>query len=241
MHSCLKLNEFSQLPSVTIPNLSIEAKMLSTSVTYPNIMASAASTLDELLTYYDQAFVVCAYYTLLGRTPDPEGLNYYLGRLRAGISKIHLLAQLRSSNEGKLYAAELPSLDTAIQRHQRGQYPLIGWLFRLYYGVEGNQPTERKLRSIENQLFLLSDESNCQFNHLETMLASLHPLLGQQTQSVAALGMASKDASETASVNPLQSPVPDELKQLSPRAQDIYFQLKEAAGHVGRGRNAYRD
>jgi hypothetical protein len=60
-----------------------------------------AVTLDELLQYHDKQFISCAYQTLLGRTPDPEGLQYYLDRLRSGISKYEILAQLRFSKEGK--------------------------------------------------------------------------------------------------------------------------------------------
>ena len=204
--------------------------MLSTSVTYQNMPVAAASTLDELLAYHDQSFVVCAYHTLLGRAPDPEGLGYYLGRLRTGVSKIQLLAQLRLSKEGKAHAAELPGLEAAIQRHQRGQYPLIGGLFRRLNGGEGNHPTERKLRGIENQLIFLSNESNRRFDQLDTALACLHHVVVQQTQSViSALGVASVDTPGTASSSPVQSPVPDGLKHLSPNAREIYFQLKTAA------------
>ena len=197
---------------------------------------SVVSTLDELLACHDQQFVRCAFQTLLGRDPDPEGLGYYLGRLRTGYSKMRILAQLRLSKEGKAHAAKLPGLDSAMQRHQKGQYPLIGWLFRLRDGTEGNHPTERKLRGIENQLFLLSDESNRRFNQLETALAGLHHLVVQQTQSVVVdLGGIPKNSLNLATSNSLQPPAPEGLKQLSPRARDIYFQLKTAAArHAGR-------
>ena len=198
----------------------------------------AASTLDELLGQHDQSFIQCAYLTLLGREPDPEGLNYYLSRLRTGYLKIQILAQLRLSNEGRTYAAKLPGLDTAIQRHQRGRYPLIGWLFRRLNDAEGNNPTERKLRGIENQIFMLSDESNRRFNQLETTLAGLQHLVVQQIQSVvAAPGSTPVVIPSASSPVPIQSPEPDRLKQLSPHARTIYFQLK-AASAIYAGRTA---
>ena len=185
---------------------------------------SVASSLDELLACHDHHFVHCAFQTLLGRAPDPEGLGYYLGRLRTGFSKIRILAQLRLSKEGKAHAARLPGLDVAIQQHQKEQYPLIGWLFRQRNGGEGNHPTERKLRAIENQLGLLNDESSRRFNKMEAAISSLHHLIMKQSPSVvSALGsipMAAPDASGTNSI---------QLKQLAPRVRDIYFHLRSAS------------
>lgn len=226
----------SQSPSINIQNTSIEAIMPpSAPVTMPPNPASSP-TLDELLAHHDQKFVECAYQTLLGRVPDPEGLGYYLGRLRTGFSKIRILKQLRISAEGKAHAAKLPGLDVAIQRHQREQYLLIGWLFRLINGGEGNHPTERKLRSIENQIFVLGDESKRRFNHLEMALVGLHHLVVQETQSVvAAVDKSTLSVPGTSSAIPIQPQEPDGLEQLSPRARNIYFQLKTAAAvHAGR-------
>src|ERR1700733_14487159 len=112
-----------------------------------------AYTLDELLACYDQHFVRRAYQTLLNREPDSEGLGYYLGRLRMGFSKLWILAQIRSSQESKASAPNLPWLDEAITRYRKGKYPLIGWIFRLGRDSEDDHPVEskleRKLRSIE--------------------------------------------------------------------------------------------
>ncbi|QTX22072.1 FkbM family methyltransferase [Comamonas aquatica] len=195
----------------------------------------AAATLDELLAQHDQSFIQCAYLTLLGREPDPEGLNYYLSRLRTGYSKIQILAQLSLSNEGKAYAPKFSGLDVAIARYQKSKSPLLGWLYRWINGLEGNHPNERKLRSIENQLFAFSHESKCRFNQLETAIASLHHLVAQEAQVITAEvtgeDLIASGKSKTISVQP---PEPEGLKQLSSRAKDIYFQLKKAAAmHAG--------
>ncbi|MDR3065171.1 MAG: FkbM family methyltransferase [Comamonas sp.] len=197
----------------------------------------AAATLDELLEQHDQSFIQCAYLTLLGREPDPEGLNYYLSRLRTGYSKIQILAQLSLSNEGKAYAAQLSGLDVAIARYQKSKYPLLGWLYRWINSLEGNHPNERKLRSIENQLFAFSHESKCRFNQLETAVASLHHLAAQKALVVTAevTGINTPVASVESNPTPAQPSGPEGLKQLTPRARDIYFQLKTAAArHIGR-------
>ena len=210
--------EFSLIPSSAPVNMS------------PTPALVAAATLDELLAQHDQSFIQCAYLTLLGREPDPEGLNYYLSRLRTGYSKIQILAQLSLSNEAKTYAAQLSGLDVAIARYQKSKYPLLGWLYRWINSLEGNHPNERKLRSIENQLFAFSHESKCRFNQLETAIASLHHLVVQEAITVGA-EVNGEDSIASGKSIPmfLQPSEPEGLKQLSPRARDIYFQLKKAA------------
>jgi FkbM family methyltransferase len=208
----------------------IEPLMPSSAHTPPVFSSTPASTLHELLACHDQQFVICAYQTLFGREPDPEGLAYYLGRLRSGFSKIQMLAQLRLSEEGKSRATTLPKLDRAIRQHQRGQYPLIGWLFRQSDDGSGSESIHRKLRAIENQMLLLNEASNHRFNQMETAFAGLHHLILNQSQTVISiLGGSSPVTPGNVSHAPSQPAVLDGLKQLSPRARDVYLQLKTAA------------
>ncbi|WP_429565511.1 FkbM family methyltransferase [Paraburkholderia sp. MM6662-R1] len=227
----------SESPAINGRNAFIESIMLFSTQTSVPSFAGAASTLSELLALHDRQFVLCAYQTLLGRSPDPEGLSYYVGRLRAGNSKIGLLKQLRLSSEGQAHAAKLPGLDAAIRRQKKGQIPLVGRLFRLLGGVESNHPTQRKLRVIENQLFALSHQSDCRFNQMEAALTGLHQLVIEQSQAVIAdpcrpPPAIPDTAVSVAVVHPSES---DNLKRLSPRARSVYFQLKATtAGHAGR-------
>ena len=218
---------------------------------------TVANTLDELLSYHDRHFVCCAYRTLLGREPDPDGLNYYLNRLRAGYSKIRILQQLRHSSESFLCGAyqtllgrppdpegryyylgqlsqgdskrsilrqlrrspegvayrhdrknkglktALPGLEKAIRHFQRGQFPFIGWLFRLIYGTESDRPADRKLRAIENLLYIQNNESNNSFHQIDAALSGLHSLIIQQTEIIltAIKGFASTQPYEAADIN----------------------------------------
>ncbi|WP_459252659.1 FkbM family methyltransferase [Paraburkholderia sediminicola] len=216
-------------------NASIEPIMLFSTQVIDKTNPAVANTLIELLACHDQQFVLCAYQTLLGRSPDPDGLKYYLGRLRAGISKIQLLKQLRTSSEGKAHAAELMGLDAAIQRHQTGQIPVIGWLFRMRGDAGSSGALERELRSIENQLYLLRDESSRRFTQLEAAIAGLQNLVLEQTQSVVtSLGRTPSTLPDTPRTSSISAPESDGLDRLSPRAKDIYFQLKAAAIRAGK-------
>jgi FkbM family methyltransferase len=223
----------SEITSTDIQHPSIESSMLPSAQPSTPILAS---TLAALLACHDQHFIRCAYQTLLNRAPDPEGLGYYLARLRLGFSKIQILAQLRLSGEGQANAAQVSGLDAAIKNHQQGRYPLIGWVLRRINGWEGNHPTERKLRGIENQIFVLGDESNRRFNQLESALTGLQQLVVQQTQvTVASMGSAGLCIPDIAKIAVVQSPEPDGLKQLSAHTRGIYFQLKAAVvAHAGR-------
>ena len=119
-------------------------------------MSKKSSTMYEILACHDQQFVQCAYLTILGRTPDDQGLDYYLSMIRAGCLKIQILSQLRLSKEGRVHSINVPGLDAAIKHHRRGKQPLIGWFYRLINGMEGYSPTERRQRAIENQLFVIN-------------------------------------------------------------------------------------
>ncbi|WP_434115896.1 FkbM family methyltransferase [Paraburkholderia caffeinilytica] len=216
--------------AINVRDASIESIMISFTQAVDPIAPAVASTLEELLAHHDQQFVRCAYQTLLGRTPDSEGLGYYLGRIRAGISKIRILAQIRFSAEGKAHAANLPGLDAAIRRYESGQLPLIGWLFRWSNGGEGNRASERNLRAIENQLRLMSDESNYRFKKLEGALTDLRNLvLENRTLGATASGSrhaAVENIPVTTSISPTVS---DGAVQLSTRARTIYKQIKSSA------------
>lgn len=146
--------------------------------------ALSITTLNELLASNGQQFVRSAFQTILGREPDPEGLAYYLTRLRAGYSKMRTVQQLRMSKEGYANEARLPGLDAAISRYRRGHYIAIGWLFRLIDGTESNHPIERKLRAIENNFFLLIDKNKQRFNQLDNQLIDIRNLMVEQTQSI---------------------------------------------------------
>ncbi len=184
-----------------------------------------AQTLDELLGLQDRAFVDCAYRTILKRPPDPQGLAHYLAHIRKGIPKTRILMQLRHSREGKRQALRLKGLDAAIRRYRRTQWVFVGGLFRMFdTKTEGDRAIDRSFRVLENRNFLLGEESARRFDRLEKGLASLYRLV--ETRPHAAV----QDHTPKQATNIFaQSPESEDLDGLSPRARDIYFQLKSAA------------
>jgi hypothetical protein len=90
--------------------------------------------------------------------------------LRNGYAKLGILKQLRDSEEGRAKTVELPGLDLALKRYQRGQSLWWGWIFRKIEGTEGNSSTECKLRAIEAQLLSFTYESKKRLEGLESSL-----------------------------------------------------------------------
>lgn len=117
--------------------------------------ALRAESLAELLAYWDKAFVERAYWTLLGRAPDPEGGSHYLGQIRSGVSKLTVLLRLRESREGSARDVKVAGLDAALARHRDAIRPYSGTIVRLFTGREGNSGGERQRRAIANQLAAL--------------------------------------------------------------------------------------
>ena len=135
---------------------------------------NAADTIEELFSYQDERFIRCAYRTILGRTPDADGLNYYLRRIRSGISKMEIVAQLGFSKEGKSKQVSLAGFNKAIKQYQRERksfsVTLGGWL-----GVEHNS-LARNVRIVENKMYLLDEYSKGKFFALDEAIRRLEKI-----------------------------------------------------------------
>lgn len=121
----------------------------------------AAHTLDELLSYYDERFVYCAYHTLLDRAPDQQGLLTYLSRIRVGYSKMDILTEIRQSSEGKKHPEKLNGFDKAIKKYRRKRW--------LLFGTRSNDianELQMKIRSFENTIYLSQTTSTQRYNNL---------------------------------------------------------------------------
>lgn len=143
--------------------------------------STSATTLDELLSYYDEHFIHSAFHILLGRAPDPEGLRYYLERVRAGISKVEILAQLRLSVEGKSREVKIAGLKEAIRAHQRQKKSILGALFRLAGGKADK--SAQNLRAIENKFYMINYKLQQQFSEMDRGFCQFEKLFQNQERT----------------------------------------------------------
>ena len=134
-------------------------------------------TLQELLKRNDRHFVTCAYRALLGREPDLEGFTYYIERLRAGFSKMEVIKQLRTSNEGLAQITIFPELDRKIAQHKRGQIPVLGCIFRLLESTDSNKKRDRLFRAVQNQWHISNEEAKSSHIRMEDQNTDVKQIL----------------------------------------------------------------
>lgn len=129
-------------------------------------------SLSELLSLYDRAFVRCAYLTLLGRPVDPDGMISYLRLVRRGERKIAIVSRLVRSREGRDFDADLSGLAKGLADYRRSRWPLIGRLFLVLKGSDGDSPRDYRLRAIENTIHAHAADMFDKLDRLETVVAS---------------------------------------------------------------------
>lgn len=182
----------------------------------PSCPTVAASSLDELLAYYDTDFVNCAYMTLLGRMPDPDGMRYYLGRLRTGRAKIAIIDQLVSSVEARNYNANVADLKQVLGQYRWEKMPIIG---RILKSIFRQDEFSRQIRQMENSIYLIGKNMNHRFDAVEQQIKQIsYTLVAQSDAQILGADIHTTENS------------PD-LSHLSPLARKIYTMLKNAQGN----------
>jgi Domain of unknown function (DUF4214) len=115
----------------------------------------AVDDLKSLLQHQDRQFIECAYLTLLKREPDPQGLGFYLGRLRGGEAKLQIVSELYSSMEARQSGADLPWLRSPLRRQRLTRLPVLGILLKTLINRESKSELGIRLRVLEQKVFLL--------------------------------------------------------------------------------------
>jgi Domain of unknown function (DUF4214) len=106
---------------------------------------NAADNINQLLELNDAAFIEGAYQALLSRAADPEGMRYYLERLRAGYDKPGIIAQIAMSAEMQPVEKKSPTLTEIIAANKNARHWLKGLFSR-------NNRVERQVHRVENEL-----------------------------------------------------------------------------------------
>lgn len=91
---------------------------------HQDIQTLRAATVQQLLALEGEAFVDCAYRTLLCREPDASGRLHYLGLLGRAGGKARVIADLRRSAEGQHQRVLVDGLDSYVASHLARRGPL---------------------------------------------------------------------------------------------------------------------
>lgn len=132
-----------------------ERNVINSTIT-PDDAADLHST-EALLALHDTQFVQMAYLVLLGRTADAEGLTYYLTRLRNGVDKSQIVAEMKFSAEGRLYSRPITGLEAVLKSYSWLKSPVKRSMVRMRNGLGRHEEILSGLRVLDNQLFRQRD------------------------------------------------------------------------------------
>jgi hypothetical protein len=180
-------------------------------------LSESAFTLEALLELPDTLFVIAAYQAVLGRAPDPGGLQNYVSQVRAGNDKVHILAELAQSPEGRMKSRELSGLSEAIVEFRKRAPSFWGRLYRRLAGTAGGS-TERNLRVIDNRLRLAEQGLAKQAEQLADLRALALKLLANSGSSDLINQAPDNHGAEHS----------DSISQISPNVARIFLELKGA-------------
>jgi hypothetical protein len=109
--------------------------------------------LKELVGHDVDGFVDLAHVTLFKRLPTEGEAQHRLGQLLDGLSKIHILSEMATSNEAITAKEDLSGLSGALTTYALSRMPAIGRIMGLILGVDGNSEADISRRSAEQRLF----------------------------------------------------------------------------------------
>src|ERR1700690_400981 len=95
---------------------------------------------------------------ILGREPDPSGLEYYRSRLLQGSSRFQIIADLRLSQEGRGFNALLPGLDRALRPYRLRRWPVIGPIIGLL-GIRVRNSANGRTNMMQNDMQVADGKS----------------------------------------------------------------------------------
>lgn len=153
------------------------------------MLVEAAPTIEELVSHSGAAFICCAYKTILGRMPDSKGFQFYASRLRSGVSKYDVIAELKCSEEGMRRDDTCMGLMPKVRSYRLSRIRFFGRLLRVLLRVEGDSAEELQARSLE---YTLAEQKAIQELQLAAYRRRLQAFVGQVTNAEAQVGSLAK-------------------------------------------------
>ncbi len=117
---------------------------------------SLADDAAALCLLEDAAFVDAALSAMVEcEVAADEALRFVL-LLRQGFSKHYVLTRMAEHWGSAFRPGKLPGVRRRLGHYRLAGWPLLGWLVRRLFGWPGESPSERRLRVMENQTYLLA-------------------------------------------------------------------------------------
>ncbi|HVF38103.1 MAG TPA: FkbM family methyltransferase [Sphingomicrobium sp.] len=173
-----------------------------------------ANSLAELLSWHDVEFVRCAYVTILGRQPDPEGEAHYTERVRQGHSKMDVLWQLRRSDEAWSHDPGIAGLDRALRTAARMKTPVLGRIVRLFSKAPYRELADNPERAVANALEVMLQWHAQTLNEMRDLTATLQQSRDELAAQVREEFSAQRELIDAA-VDAVRQPLPAASEQIA--------------------------
>ena len=133
------------------------------------INANGFYHLNDFMHLHDKEFVHAAYLAVIRRAPDPTGTEYYINRIRRGVSRENILAQLMKSAEAKQFKTKIGGLPSYILLDKLLGIPVLGGLLSGLLYIFTVKSRLKDKRALENHLYRITDErpGNTERNHAD--------------------------------------------------------------------------
>jgi len=142
-------------------------------------MGTSVSSINELISFNDEPFIHMAYMTLLGRSPDAGGLDYYLSRLRTGTSKLDIISQLYLSKEGQSCKVSVSGLLGVVRLQRWMKIPIVGSMLKIF----GSSRIKNDVNILENKLYLIDLSMKQRLANIEKHISNLQGMPESQNGS----------------------------------------------------------
>ncbi|MHB1656194.1 MAG: FkbM family methyltransferase [Burkholderiales bacterium] len=187
----------------------------------------------ELFIFDEREFITVAYRTLLGREPDPNGMNYYLGRLRMGYGKASIIVQLANSSEA-VPQCKIKGLSKLIKEEQQANH----WFWGLF---SRHQRTERIIQKNVEEIGRLMSSITLLKSAIQTLPSVIDEHAQRIQGSLKQLALQTTDEipnhiaiDHSKNMTSEYTEEPEELKHLTLRARNIYWRLKKSVQQTQR-------
>ena len=136
----------------------------------------ATLMLPQLLDLDGAVFVEAAYRVLLLRMPDAEGRRFYEDRLRSGVPKVQILAELSRSDEGSKTGSDIPGLKSAIRRQWFARAPIVGQAVAWAFNAESMSRVQTRVRVLRQLVADAVDSFKCVLEAIDQDVGLLRDL-----------------------------------------------------------------
>lgn len=120
----------------------------------------------------DDAFVGALLNSCVEGDLLPEEKPRFVSLLRQGYSKHYVLAAVANHFNKRFRPGKLPGVRRRLGRYRLGRWPILGFVIRRVFNLPGESITERRLRVVENQLYLLAKMAHGQVDSQSLPIAA---------------------------------------------------------------------